>query len=210
MIQAFKKQRVEPKHTRTDKSCIACAKSKTKCERTADPTRCKKCAKKNLRCQWPEGEASRRACDECKRARTRCLQPRVPNGPCRECENANKRCSQATYQPGQPLLHVRGAFRVSNASPPSTSPGSFHTLVASSSTNTQSNAGPSYPTARWRQDSPTAVVSQTVLAVDGESRPSLHIDPQALADAPPTTPTSVASSPRSYWSTVLSSDDDIH
>lgn len=82
MIQAFKKQRVEPKHTRTDKSCIACAKSKSalrppspclvfvpmpptaKCERTADPTRCKKCAKKNLRCQWPEGEASRRACDE--------------------------------------------------------------------------------------------------------------------------------------------------
>ena len=36
-----------------------------KCVRDpANPARCKKCEKKKLVCEWPEGEMSRRACDE--------------------------------------------------------------------------------------------------------------------------------------------------
>ncbi|KAI0708983.1 hypothetical protein C8Q76DRAFT_799024 [Earliella scabrosa] len=206
MKSAFsgRKQRAEPRHTRTDKSCLPCAKTKTKCVRDpANPARCKKCEKKKLVCEWPEGEMSRRACDECKRARTRCLPPRAPNGPCAECEKHSRQCSRAAGQSGQSALPTRLSL-----SPPSITDaiGVACAIISTAGPSHSSSspvAGPSHVGSPYAYAGASSVSSQCTVT---NGRPSLQVD--TFGD-PPTTPTSAASSPRSYWSIVLPSEDDM-
>ncbi|KAI0747923.1 hypothetical protein C8Q80DRAFT_702972 [Daedaleopsis nitida] len=183
MMSILRKSREQPpKHTRTSKSCTPCAKSKVKCVRDPATDSCKKCLSKGLECQWPEGNVSRSACDECKKAKSRCEPSRVPDGACRECERNNRPCSRAIPQP---------AARSS-----------------SSTARAQAVAGPSHPTppAQRGQRGHPPPSNPAQPPTSGSSRPSLQIDP--FSDRP-TTPPSVASSPRSYWSVVLASEDDM-